>query len=256
MKGRQRLKFAHIGEVHRRWARIAAAGDLDRRYGSDKPEEVCSEERSEEVEWSSSFNSPRGTTDLLFGVRPDGSRARFWEDDTASMDSMNSQAISLSTTSLCRKARDAGFSLEQIDATTKLLADSESGHLTVSALSPSMMNQPTAVARKIVSTLFRDHTPASGVWKGPLPKPRVSPSFTFGDCPVIDRRSGSRCHQQSPVSDLQRKEILNLSSVLSVLRTRLCVCGGGGGYVRYMYPSRFGRGQAGHSSILTPTWAV
>lgn len=147
------------------------------------------------MEWLSPLTSQRCSSDPLFGKRPDGPHTRFWENDTTSMDPMNNRTVSPSTASLCRKAREAGFSSEQIDATMKLLADQASGHLIVSALPPTTMDQPTAVARKIVSTLFRSHKPTDGVWKGPLPSPRVSPSLTLGDCPVNDCTGGPRSHR-------------------------------------------------------------
>lgn len=83
--------------------------------------------------------------------------------------------------------RDAGFSLEQIDTTTRLLSVRERGQLIVSTQPPTTMDQLTSDAQKIVSTLFQNRKLVARVWKGLLPKPTEWPSLTFGHCSVIDR---------------------------------------------------------------------
>lgn len=187
--------MAPVGELRRRWVTQAAANDCNQRYDIEFSAEGKPDESSDNVVWSSSVTSPRCNTDPLFGSWPQRFCSRFWEDDAASMKSDEGQLRLPSTTSLCRKAKEAGFSSNQINETMRLLADPENGPLIVSKPTPTTVDRPTIMARKIVATLFHDRDPVAGSWKGPLPSPRVSPPLRLGDCPVTDQRGGSRSCQ-------------------------------------------------------------
>lgn len=183
MKGRQRLRIAPIGELRRRWACLASLNDLNKRYEVVNPVEG-SEVESDELMWSSSLLSPRCKSDPSHGDKPEGDVNRFWEDDSICTWVSDSRPQSPSTESLRRRARDAGFSSDQINETTMLLADPDKRQLIVSRLTPTTLDRPTNIARKVVSTLFQGR-------KQSLSGPRVSTSVTIGDYPVTDRRGGS-----------------------------------------------------------------
>lgn len=204
MKGRQKLRIAPVGELRRRWAFLAHSDAHLQSSGCESGGDVgdgFDDEDSGEVEWLSSSAFLRGSADPLAELRGAGITSRFWESDNLSMSSESEVPKSPSTASLCRIARKEGFSLEQIDEAARLLSLSGSRDKILDSVNPVKLDLPTSTARKIVTTLFEERKTAAGVWRGPLPRPRVSPPLTIADCPVKDQRSGSSARRRSPESN-------------------------------------------------------
>lgn len=92
---------------------------------------------------------------------------------------------------------------EQIKEVSSLLSNSSSRDKNLCSTMLATMNREISMARNIVSTLFEGRKIDPGVWKGPLPRPRVSPPLTLGDCRVTDRRGDRSTGRRSPVRSQQ-----------------------------------------------------
>lgn len=91
MKGRQRLRFAPIGELRRRWASLASVKDLNQRYEVVIARDFGSDEKSEEMLWLSSLLSLQGSRDPSHVHQPEGLGTCFWEDDSIDIQGENFQ---------------------------------------------------------------------------------------------------------------------------------------------------------------------
>jgi hypothetical protein len=93
----------------------------------------------------------------------------------------------------------------------------------------------TRDARRLISLVFDI---SKGAWRGSLPKPRVSPSLTLGDCVVKDIRSCSG--DNSPEQAIKKgNKISNFKS-----RTMQMPQGGGGlmGLITWCLSTQAGAG--------------
>lgn len=184
MKGRQKLRIAPVGELRPRWVKSVLETESNRVEGTGEIEggEI------KEVQWETMSTSLEERSDPLSGLQL-GSKSRFWnEEDSEPATPVRDHPPSPSNASPCRQATEAGFLVQQIDEATGLLQVSGNRDKIMGSTTPATMDTPTTVARKIVSTLFKDPSKSAGVWKGPLPRPGVSPPLTLGDCQVNDRR--------------------------------------------------------------------
>lgn len=83
MRGRRRLRIAPVGEICRRWVSTLAAKEEGQDSGKliSDVDDNASLAGSGDVDWTPSANTLRAHADPLLGLRPGGSRARFWDDD-------------------------------------------------------------------------------------------------------------------------------------------------------------------------------
>lgn len=107
-----------------------------------------------------------------------------------------------STAFMREKAEKHGFSVDEIDAATTLLANPLLGAKVIASTTPTSMDSTMIRGRQIFSTMFTDRLQKGKPWQGPLPGPRISPPMTLGDCPVLNRRSTRRRPE-----DEQRPEV-------------------------------------------------
>lgn len=131
--------------------------------------------------------APRGSSDSLYGHRPKGSKTRFWGALDDSPSSLTSERSSPSTASMRKMSDVAGFSVSDIDLTTKMLEDLVTSAMILASSTPTLMVKK---ARKIVFTLFENRR-TDKPWSGPLRPPRVSPPMTLGACMARAQCGGS-----------------------------------------------------------------
>ncbi|CAL5011144.1 unnamed protein product [Urochloa decumbens] len=193
MKGR-RLKVAPVGEIRRRWASM---GVHEISKFSVLAHGVT--EDVDEGEWSSSDQSSRGIGDPMHGLRPRGSRSRFWDDDEFISPPATPRSPSLpSTSSLGRRAREAGFLQLDIDDATKALQDPRQ-QLKILSSSDGSLDRSNHRIKEIVTTLFERRKPPCGVWHGPLPPERTSPAMDLGSCPIKDLRGKGEARRRREI---------------------------------------------------------
>ncbi|KAL6653091.1 hypothetical protein ACP70R_012016 [Stipagrostis hirtigluma subsp. patula] len=194
MRAKRRLRIAPVGELRRRWAAVVVQEgeeEVSEIGKSVDPED--DEESDEEVHWSTPSPSFRGVNDPLHGQRPKGSRSRFWDNGVDDAQNPNS---SPSTSSLGRRAEQAGLRREEIDEAAALLKDPDAQQQMLATSTPTSMKPPIVMARKVMTALFQEKKRSSGSWQGPLPPKRVSPPLTLGDCKIKckDSADGHRRH--------------------------------------------------------------
>lgn len=136
-------------------------------------------------------SSLQAQSDPLFGLRSEGSTIRFSESGDVAHSTMPTVPPTPSTTSMRKIAKEAGFSVEDIDAATEVLCDPILSSKVMPSTTPKSMDHPTTMARKIVSSMFKGRQQEGKLWRGPLPAPRVSPP-TLCACPTLDHRDGTR----------------------------------------------------------------
>jgi hypothetical protein len=132
--------------------------------------------------------SRRRTSDPAGDLRPMGARSWYWalEDGDDSDEEVMSQ--SPSTPDLVRHAAVLGFSRVQLYEAEMALQDSSVRRRVEEPVTPGSTNAKTAMVRNIMKALTDVRRTAVKPWSWKLPRPRVSPMMTIGDCPA---RAGS-----------------------------------------------------------------
>ena len=150
----------------------------------EKEGEPVEEEGSPEDDlvWTTPTQPSLSNGDPLHDIRPDGSTSQFWGNGDESTPCSSSPSF-LKMASLVRIAAEARFSKEEMVATSDMVDDPTAWGKALAFSTPDTMDRPTALARTLVKAMTAGQNSA-GVWHGPLPRTRVSPPLTLGDCPV------------------------------------------------------------------------
>jgi hypothetical protein len=111
-----------------------------------------------------------------------------------------------STASLVRSVHATGFSMAEVEGEDELLQNSDARAHIIAGTTPLAMEPANRAARRLIESLV---DLSSGIWTGPLPKPRISPPLALGDCLVKDCCMCSGDHRTKPAESSQSFQISN-----------------------------------------------
>jgi len=115
---------------------------------------------------------------------------------------------------LVRQAAVHGFSKEQLCEAEMALQDSSVRRREEASASPAPTDNKVVLVRNIMKAWIDVRRTARTLWSGKLPRPRISPVITLGDCAVTD------VHGRRPVARGTLTEVLRETSSATPATTK------------------------------------